>query len=353
MGRYILSKAAFGVMIILFVGLFSLSAFAGWQDHFEFAAGTMYEYGKLGDSEMGLPSRSMGSESVQIYPAYRINSKWLLGLDFQYRFQQQLSSLTASGGTNLASRGYLFGIGTSHSISDRWTFQATFHFMGSLNFDHTTTQQQTDGLRFPLGLSLKGQYFPFENIPVSIDGAIGYQYWSKFRIEGTNYSKPANQWTVGAGITFHFMKYDPAKSDSMINPKEIEEPTVTSQKLEASDQKEKVPQRVRLEGTAFARNSATLSSEARTRVREFGLVVTKSSFKKLLVKGYTDTLGNPKKNKNLSLRRALSVRAELIEIGIPQSRIEASGYGDENPISDNSTEEGRQKNRRVEITIEN
>lgn len=70
---------------------------------------------------------------------------------------------------------------------------------------------------------------------------------------------------------------------------------------------------------------------------------------KLSVEGHTDNIGDPAMNKTLSEQRAASVVAALVEAGVDQGRLEAVGHGQDKPIADNSTEEGRAKNRRVEL----
>lgn len=69
------------------------------------------------------------------------------------------------------------------------------------------------------------------------------------------------------------------------------------------------------------------------------------------VSGHTDSIGNPEYNQKLSERRANSVRDYLINKGIEPKKLEAKGYGMEDPVATNETEEGRQKNRRVELLI--
>ncbi|MBI2061742.1 MAG: OmpA family protein [Nitrospirae bacterium] len=69
------------------------------------------------------------------------------------------------------------------------------------------------------------------------------------------------------------------------------------------------------------------------------------------VEGHTDSLGNPATNLRVSQARAEAVAKYLVEKGIDASRLEAKGYGDTAPISDNSTVEGRMVNRRVQFTI--
>lgn len=67
--------------------------------------------------------------------------------------------------------------------------------------------------------------------------------------------------------------------------------------------------------------------------------------------GHTDDKGSDSYNKELSQKRAASVRTYLIQKGIKESRLSAKGYGEEKPVATNETDEGRAENRRVEFTI--
>jgi outer membrane protein OmpA-like peptidoglycan-associated protein len=69
------------------------------------------------------------------------------------------------------------------------------------------------------------------------------------------------------------------------------------------------------------------------------------------VEGHTDSKGSKEYNLSLSKQRADSVRTLLFKRGAGQRWIEVSGYGETKPIASNDTEEGRQKNRRVEVQV--
>jgi outer membrane protein OmpA-like peptidoglycan-associated protein len=72
---------------------------------------------------------------------------------------------------------------------------------------------------------------------------------------------------------------------------------------------------------------------------------------KIRLGGYTDNTGDPAANQRLSEERADTVMTELTRRGVDQTRLSAEGYGQANPVADNGTEEGRQKNRRVSIRV--
>ena len=67
------------------------------------------------------------------------------------------------------------------------------------------------------------------------------------------------------------------------------------------------------------------------------------------ISGHTDNVGNAKKNKALSMKRAQACREYLVSKGIEGNRITAVGYGGERPTVPNDTDENRQKNRRIEV----
>jgi outer membrane protein OmpA-like peptidoglycan-associated protein len=72
---------------------------------------------------------------------------------------------------------------------------------------------------------------------------------------------------------------------------------------------------------------------------------------KIEIAGHTDSIGDNKTNIILSNNRAKSIKSYLVKNGILQSRIKCVGYGEKQPITNNSTKESREKNRRIEIRI--
>jgi len=73
---------------------------------------------------------------------------------------------------------------------------------------------------------------------------------------------------------------------------------------------------------------------------------------RLTVEGHTDNRGDADKNRSLSLARAEAVRDALVARGIEADRITAAGFGESRPIASNGTSDGRAKNRRIAVTIE-
>lgn len=83
-----------------------------------------------------------------------------------------------------------------------------------------------------------------------------------------------------------------------------------------------------------------------------GVIKENPQIKKVLVEGHASSDGDDKHNLQLSDDRAKAVMAYLVAKGIEQGRLEAKGFGETQPIADNATEAGKEKNRRVEFTIE-
>jgi len=72
---------------------------------------------------------------------------------------------------------------------------------------------------------------------------------------------------------------------------------------------------------------------------------------RILISGHTDQIGNDLYNKDLSSRRALAIKVYMVKMGIQSYRIETEGFGSHVPMTEGATDDGRQKNRRVEFKI--
>ncbi|HYO67609.1 MAG TPA: OmpA family protein, partial [Archangium sp.] len=72
---------------------------------------------------------------------------------------------------------------------------------------------------------------------------------------------------------------------------------------------------------------------------------------KMVIEGHTDNRGNAEANRKLSLARAEAVKVYLVSKGVEPSRLEAKGFGPDQPIASNKTDKGRAANRRVEFII--
>ncbi|HKV79711.1 MAG TPA: OmpA family protein [Candidatus Sulfotelmatobacter sp.] len=94
-----------------------------------------------------------------------------------------------------------------------------------------------------------------------------------------------------------------------------------------------------------------LRPEAREKLAKLSGIILGHPGLNLGIEGHTDNVGTDEVNQKLSEQRAQAVRSYLIEQGLPQTNTTAQGFGKTSPVANNSTSEGRQKNRRVEIVV--
>lgn len=102
----------------------------------------------------------------------------------------------------------------------------------------------------------------------------------------------------------------------------------------------------------FRSDEATLLPEAQTKLGQVADALMATKERHIIVEGHTDSQGSDAHNLDLSQRRADAVRTFLTSRGYDATRIRAVGIGETRPIADNTTDEGRANNRRVEIVIE-
>jgi general secretion pathway protein A len=101
----------------------------------------------------------------------------------------------------------------------------------------------------------------------------------------------------------------------------------------------------------FNKDTNDLSKEAYDILDKILSFASRYHNSKIIIEGYTDSVGNYWHNIKLSKLRANMVKSYLVGGGIPQSKVDVFGLGPKNPIESNKTAKGRAKNRRVEITI--
>ena len=101
----------------------------------------------------------------------------------------------------------------------------------------------------------------------------------------------------------------------------------------------------------FETGKATLKPESQEQLKNIAEILKAYPKAAIKIGGYTDNTGDPQANLKLSQQRADAVMADLVKLGVDAGRLKAEGYGQEHPIADNGTEEGRAKNRRIDIRI--
>ena len=101
----------------------------------------------------------------------------------------------------------------------------------------------------------------------------------------------------------------------------------------------------------FDTGAATIRAESQERIEAISKILKAFPAVHLKIGGYTDNTGSADANLTLSQQRAEATMNALTALGIGAERLEAEGYGQEHPVADNATEEGRQRNRRIDVRV--
>ena len=104
-------------------------------------------------------------------------------------------------------------------------------------------------------------------------------------------------------------------------------------------------------GLMFALNSSDLNQTTKNNLSDLAETLKKYEDTDILIEGHTDSTGSEEYNQTLSEKRANSVSGYLMTLGVSGQRLTTIGYGENQPIADNETADGQQKNRRVEVAI--
>lgn len=145
---------------------------------------------------------------------------------------------------------------------------------------------------------------------------------------------------------------DKAKSDSNRALQLAQEANLTSNSLKSEfASRNNLVQKME-ETVYFGFDIHDLDNDARATLNQIATMLIQDGKSIALIEGYTDSMGSESYNYALSYRRVSSVIGFLVkEINVPLNRIHLAGLGEAYPVADNSTEEGRSRNRRVIIRI--
>jgi OmpA-OmpF porin, OOP family len=101
----------------------------------------------------------------------------------------------------------------------------------------------------------------------------------------------------------------------------------------------------------FDTNSATLQPASQEQLQDIAAILKAYPNVHVKIGGYTDNTGEAAANQELSQQRADWVKQQMINMGIGADRLDAQGYGEQNPVADNTTAQGRQQNRRISLLV--
>ena len=101
----------------------------------------------------------------------------------------------------------------------------------------------------------------------------------------------------------------------------------------------------------FNTGSSSLDANSMNQIENVAAIMKAYPKVNILFRGHTDNTGSAEGNKSLSASRALSVKNTLVEMGVASARINTQGMGSIDPIADNTTAEGRAKNRRIDVSV--
>lgn len=124
---------------------------------------------------------------------------------------------------------------------------------------------------------------------------------------------------------------------------------LTPEKLKAFEGELIRDEKLVLDNLYFQHDKSVILIESFNELDRLALALKKQPNLRVRIYGHTDNSGSKEYNFELSEKRAVAVRNYLLAKGVSKFRMDAKGFGDTQPISDNTTEAGRQQNRRVEI----
>lgn len=101
----------------------------------------------------------------------------------------------------------------------------------------------------------------------------------------------------------------------------------------------------------FETGKSTITPSSQAQLKNIAAILKAYPDAALKIGGYTDNAGNPQSNMTLSSSRATAARNALVGLGVSASRLSAEGYGQEHPVADNNSPEGKARNRRVDVRV--
>jgi outer membrane protein OmpA-like peptidoglycan-associated protein len=175
-------------------------------------------------------------------------------------------------------------------------------------------------------------------------GVLGNRLDKDNRVRGTVIGAAAGT-AAGAGIGYLMDRQEAELRDQLASER-------TDHAIELERVRDDLLKLTLANEISFDFGSAAIKPAFRPTLVKLADVLKKYDRNEITVIGHTDSVGSESYNELLSERRAVAVRDELTMLGVPSSRLRAFGRGEFEPRAGNSTEAGRQLNRRVEIMVQ-
>jgi outer membrane protein OmpA-like peptidoglycan-associated protein len=279
--------------------------------------------------------------------------KLALALNVGYRFRDPGDPIAAINEIKPIKNQYIASVAANYPFTESWSvIGEVFGSRPSQKYQGNTYLQQSS-LEWTGSL----KYKPMMNLALYLGGGTKL-------IDGS----ATPDWRVFTGMNWTFgplwgnpktapqeektMKVEDPEEQTVLAEQDEEGGEVTVDPTEF-DQPIKEKQTFRLHSILFEFNSDKLKKSSYPFLDKFAAYLKKPpTLKKLVIQGYTDSVGADAYNIKLSKRRAVSVANYLTKKQhIPAKKIQTQGLGKAHPIADNSTQEGRDKNRRVEFKV--
>ncbi|MDQ6976372.1 MAG: OmpA family protein [Mariprofundaceae bacterium] len=165
-----------------------------------------------------------------------------------------------------------------------------------------------------------------------------------------HYHPDENSELAAAAVSYAKKAYE--KTESTCNkPKPVAKAKPVMKPVMVKPAPRVIPKLIRLSGVFFETNSAVLMASSQSVLNGAVATLKQNPSIHVEVAAHTDSRGRDAYNMKLSNKRANSVMDYLTRHGIDAGRMHARGYGETMPVADNNTEEGRAKNRRVELRV--
>ena len=186
----------------------------------------------------------------------------------------------------------------------------------------------------------------------TFDPATGYNTKKIIDSDADGNSNLANNSTSGNGNNKDGSGNGNSSSSHLkADPNETDATGLKTQITREAFDNAEIGDRFRLNQIYFEFNSSELLTMSYIQLDSLYNILEQKPTVRIEIRGHTDNIGSEGYNKKLSVERAASVYNYLIEKGIPKTRMKYRGFGPNIPVADNSTEQGRELNRRVEILI--